>query len=139
MKKSLIQPVKFRTVETRRFQRSILKSIVSHDFNFKSWFKPIYDKITYIFCVINEFNPTFEVQNMGDEAFQNASFLNALFPKGYSCLWAVSAQRQLQLPFGNGIFIETSVSMFLNFKSWIKLIYNAVGGHSKTTLTRGGR
>ena len=27
--------------------------------------------------VINEFNPTFVVQNMGNEAFQNASFGNA--------------------------------------------------------------
>ena len=41
--------------------------------------------------VIIEFNPTFEVQNMGNEAFQNASFGNASFPngnEGYSCLWA---------------------------------------------------
>ena len=34
-----------------------------------------YDKITYIYyCVINEFNPTSEVKNMENEAFQNASF-----------------------------------------------------------------
>ena len=33
-----------------------------------------YDKITYAYCVINEFNPTFEVQNMGNKAFQNALF-----------------------------------------------------------------
>ena len=26
----------------------------------------------YIYCVIIEFNPTFEVQKMGNEAFQNA-------------------------------------------------------------------
>ena len=27
-----------------------------------------------IYCVINELNSTFEVQNIGDEAFQNTSF-----------------------------------------------------------------
>ena len=40
-----------------------------------------------------KFNPTFEVQNMGNITFQNASFWNALFPntnEGYSCLWALS-------------------------------------------------
>ena len=30
----------------------------------------IYDKITYIYWVINEFNPTFEVQNMRNEALR---------------------------------------------------------------------
>ena len=72
-------------------KRGILKSLVSHVLNFKSWINLIYDKITYIYCVINEYNPTFEVQNMGNEAFQNASFGNALFPNealGCSCLWA---------------------------------------------------
>ena len=72
-------------------KRGILKSLVSHVLNFKSWIKLIYDKITYIYCVINEFNPTFEVQKMGNEAFQNASFGNASFPngnEGNSCLWA---------------------------------------------------
>ena len=51
-----------------------LKSLVSHLWNFKSWIKLTYDKITYICCVINEFNLTFEVQNTGNKAFQNASF-----------------------------------------------------------------
>ena len=37
--------------------------------------------------VINESNPTFEVQNMGNEAFQNASFPNG--NEGYNFLWAV--------------------------------------------------
>ena len=86
----------------------ILKNLISHVLNYKSWIKLNYEKITYIYCVINEFNPTFEVQNMGNEAFQNASFWNAmfwnasfwntsfwnaLFPngnEGYSCLWAIS-------------------------------------------------
>ena len=49
------------------------------------------DKIAYIYCVINEFNPTFEVQKIGNEAFQNASFGNALFPnKSNNCLWTYS-------------------------------------------------
>ena len=55
-------------------KQGILKSLISHVLNFKSWIKLMYDKIAYIYCVINEFNPTFEVQNMGNEAFQNASF-----------------------------------------------------------------
>ena len=51
-------------------KRGILKSLVSHVLNFESWIKLIYDKITYIYFVINEFKPTFEVQKMGNEAFQ---------------------------------------------------------------------
>ena len=41
--------------------------------------------------VINEFNPTFEVQNMGNKDFQNALFGNASFLNealSYSYLWA---------------------------------------------------
>ena len=48
----------------------------------------IYDKITYTYCVINEFNPAFETQNMGNKAFENASFGNG--NEDYSCLWAKS-------------------------------------------------
>ena len=69
-----------------------MKSLIYHVLNFKSWIKLIYDKITYTYCVINEFNPTFETQNMGNEAFENASFGNASFGNGnedYSCLWAL--------------------------------------------------
>ena len=51
-------------------KRGILKSLVSHVLNFKSWIKLIYDKIAFIFCVIHESNPTFEVQNLGNKAFQ---------------------------------------------------------------------
>ena len=49
----------------------------------------IYDTADVCNFVINDFNPTFEVQNMKNEAFQNASFGDALFPNealGYSCL-----------------------------------------------------
>ena len=35
----------------------ILKCPVSHVVNFRSWIKIIYDKITLIYCVENEFNP----------------------------------------------------------------------------------
>ena len=51
--------------------------------------------------VINEFNPTSEVQNMGNEAFQNAPFANVLFANGsfpnggYSCLWALPNQQRV--------------------------------------------
>ena len=72
-------------------ERGILKSLVSHVLNFKSWIKFIYDQIIYIYCVINEFNPTFKVQKMGNRAFQNVSFGNASFPngnEGNSCPWA---------------------------------------------------
>ena len=31
---------------------------------------------------LDEFNPTFEVQNMGNETFQNALFWNVSFPNG---------------------------------------------------------
>ena len=51
-------------------------------------------KYPCVCCVINEFNPTFETQNMGNEAFENASFGNASFGNGnedYSCLWALCA------------------------------------------------
>ena len=51
----------------------------------------IHPMSTVTCCVINEFNPTFETQNMGNEAFENASFGNASFGNGnedYSCLWA---------------------------------------------------
>ena len=71
-----------------------MKSLVSHILNFKSWIKLIYDTVDVRNFVINEFNPTFEVQNMGNEAFQNASFGNASFPNealNYSCLWVESA------------------------------------------------
>ena len=45
--------------------------------------------------VINEFNPTSEVQNIGNGAFQNNPFANIPFANGmfansdYSCLWAM--------------------------------------------------
>ena len=72
-------------------KQGILKSLVSHFLNFKSWIKLIYDTVDICNFVINEFNPTFEVQNMGNETFQNASFGNASFSngnEGNSCLWA---------------------------------------------------
>ena len=77
-----------------------MKSLVYHVLNFKSRIKLIYDKIIYTYCVINEFNPTFVTQNMGNEAFENASFLKASFGNGnedYSCLWADTRTPQLTL------------------------------------------
>ena len=44
-------------------------------------------------CDINEFNVTYEVQNMANGAFQIAPFGIALFPNGRfecNCLWALS-------------------------------------------------
>ena len=62
-----------------------------HGLKLKTWIKLIYDKITYTYCGINEFNPTFEIQKMGEAAFPYTSFGNTSFPngnKGSSCLWA---------------------------------------------------
>merc|ERR1712020_392515 len=76
----------------RRFQTSHFKSLVSHFLNIKRWIQLIYDTVFVCSFVINEFNPTFEVQNMGNKVFQNASFQIASFPnrnESYSCLWAV--------------------------------------------------
>ena len=46
-------------------KQGILKSLVSHFLNFKSWIELIYDTVDKYNFVINEFTPTFEVQNMG--------------------------------------------------------------------------
>ena len=78
-------------LETRHYKTRQFEKPLSHVFNFKSWIKLIYDTVDICNFVINAFNPTFEVQNMGNEAFQNASFGKASFPngnEGYSCLWA---------------------------------------------------
>ena len=65
----LIQPLKFRTLKMGCF-----KCLVFHVLNFRGWIKLIYDKITSIYCVENKFNPTFEVQNIEKELFQNTPF-----------------------------------------------------------------
>ena len=75
-------------------KRGVLKCPVSYVLNFRGWIKLIYDKITLIHSVKNEFNPTSKVQNIGNRAFQNAPFANIPFANrsflngGYSCLWA---------------------------------------------------
>ena len=56
-----------------------MKCPVSYILNFRGWIKLIYDKITLIYSVKNEFNPTSEVQNIGNGAFQNAPFANIPF------------------------------------------------------------
>ena len=56
------------------FKQDILKCLVSHFLNFKTWIKLIYDTVDVCNFVINEFDPTFEAQNMGNEALQNAWF-----------------------------------------------------------------
>ena len=61
--------------------------------NFKSWIEVLYGTVDVCNFVINEFNPSFEVQKMGKEAFQNALFGKASLPngnKGNSCLCALS-------------------------------------------------
>ena len=73
-------------------KRGILKCPVSYVLNFRGWIKLIYDKITSMYSVKNEFNQTSEVQNIGNRAFQNALFANIPFANGmfangdYSCL-----------------------------------------------------
>ena len=73
-------------------KRGVLKCPVSYVLNFRGWIKLIYDKITSMHSVKNEFNQTSEVQNIGNGAFQNAPFANFPFANGmfansdYSCL-----------------------------------------------------
>ena len=59
--------------------------------------KLIYDTVDVCNFVINEFNPTFEVQNMGNEAFQNASFGNASFGNGNEDSSCLRAEHNLSL------------------------------------------
>ena len=67
----------------------ILKRPIFNGLNFRGSIKLIYDKITLIYCVENEFNSTSEVQNIGNGVFQNAPFANGHFLNGgYTCVWA---------------------------------------------------
>ena len=59
-----------------------LKCPVSYVLNFRGWIKLIYDKITSMYSVKNEFNQTSEVQNIGNGAFQNTPFANIPFANG---------------------------------------------------------
>ena len=89
-------------------KRGNLKCPVSYVLNFRGWIKLIYDKITLIYSVKNEFNPSSEVQNIGNRVFQNALFANAPFANasfpngGYSCLWAKHLSESLMLRLGLG-------------------------------------
>ena len=56
-----------------------MKCSISYVPNFRGWIKLIYDKITLIYSVKNEFNPTSEVQNIENEVFENAPFANGFF------------------------------------------------------------
>ena len=73
-----------------------LKGLLKMPFLYGKWglsglfLAPLYDRVTLIYCVENEFNPTSEVQNIENGVFQNAPFENGRFPNGgYSCLWAI--------------------------------------------------
>ena len=64
-------------------KQDILKS------HFKLCIQLNYDTVDTCNFVIDELNPTFEVQNIGSMAFRNASFWKFSFPntkEGYSCL-----------------------------------------------------
>ena len=64
-------------------KQGILKSrLVSHLLNFKNEIKLIYDPVVICYSIINEFNPTFEVPNMGNEAFQMPRFETSHFQTG---------------------------------------------------------
>ena len=58
------------SLEMRHFKTRYFVMTCFH-LNCKSWMKLIYDKIIRICCDKNEFNPTCEVQNMENGAFQN--------------------------------------------------------------------
>jgi len=49
-----------------RLEMRPLKSLISNVRNFKSWIKLSYDIADVCNLVMNESNPTFEVQNMGN-------------------------------------------------------------------------
>ena len=74
--------------------QSISKHPVFNDLSFRGRIKHIFDTVDWCNFVINELNPTSEVQTMGNGTFQNAPFWNAPFANGcipncdYSCLWA---------------------------------------------------
>ena len=99
----------------------ILKCPVSHVLNFRGWIKLIYDKITLIYCVENEVDPTSEVQNIENGVLQNAPFANApsangRFPNGsYSCLWTQILKKIQNLNFISKIFKFQKKIQNLNF------------------------
>ena len=55
-------------------KRGILKHPVFNVLNFRGWIKHIFHTRDQCNFVINELNPTLEVQNMGNGALQNALF-----------------------------------------------------------------
>ena len=68
-----------------------MKRPIYHVLNLKSQIKLIFNTVQPYNFDINEFNLTYEVQNMANAAFQIAPFGIAPFPNGrleYSCLWA---------------------------------------------------
>ena len=69
------------------YKWGILKHSVFNVLNFKGWIQLIYDKITLIYCVENEFHPTSEVQIIENGMFQNTPF-------------QPFSKRGLQLPLG---------------------------------------
>ena len=48
-------------------KRGILQSSVSHVLNFTGWIKLIFNTVDLCYFVINQFNPTFEVQRSGNK------------------------------------------------------------------------
>ena len=52
----------------------VWKTPVFNVLNFKGWIKRIFDIVNKCNFVINEVNPTFEVQKVGNRAFQNGAF-----------------------------------------------------------------
>ena len=60
-----------------------------------------------MYSVKNEFNQTSEVQNIGNEAFQNAPFANILFANGM---------------FANEVFWNSPFPMFWTSEVWLNSI-----------------
>ena len=73
-------------LETRRFKTRHFEQPSFSCFNHKSWIKLIYDKITYIYCVINKFNPTF------DSKPQKRGFSKCLVSKRLVSKWEQGLQ-----------------------------------------------
>ena len=105
--------------------------------NNKRWNKHIYDTASVCNFVINEFNSTFETQNMGNEAFENALFGNPSFGnrnENYSCLWAytanicnqVATKVQLKGAMKVGLHLLVASNFWLQFFAVIRCNYSGL-------------
>ncbi len=82
-------------LETGHFQMRQSETTIYHVLNLKSQIKLIFNTVQPYNFDINEFNLTYEVQNIAKGAFQIAPFPNGRFE--CNCLWALSTYRGLYI------------------------------------------